>query len=133
MGKMFLTIFIRILRAWQTRNKLVAFFFHSHGKYTETSVLLDDTGSAYQVTVHLSGSYLFPQITVSEYLPDTGRILHQVSFTASFFTFRSKLDQALKRISQWMTENKAKRLTQEDEMKLVKKMYEQATIVSPPN
>jgi len=45
---MFSRLFIRILRAWQKRHSLVALFIQSHGNHTETSVLLDETGSAYQ-------------------------------------------------------------------------------------
>jgi hypothetical protein len=120
---MFQNTFIRIIRAWQQRNKLVAFFIRSHGKHTETSILLDNTGSAYQIVVHASGLYFSPQITISEYLPDTKRTLHQKSFVSWLFRLRTDLERALIQIHQWMDENNSERLSQEEEMNLIKKMY----------
>jgi hypothetical protein len=122
---MFSSTFIRVLRAWQERNKLVALFIQSHGEHTETSVLLDDAGSAYQIAVHAAGFYFRSQVTVSEYVPETKNILHQESFTSSLLTFRRDLERALSRVHGWMRENGSKRLPQDEEMKLVKKLYAQ--------
>ena len=122
---MFLSIFIRILRDWQSCNKLVALFIQSHGKHTETSVLLDDAGSAYQIAVHASGLYFRPCVTVTEYVPETKNILHQESFTSSLFSLRKDLERGLSRVHGWMRENGSKRLAQDEEMKLVQKMYSQ--------
>lgn len=120
---MFSRIFIGILRAWQTRHSLVAFFIHSHGKHTETAVLLDNTGSAYQIAVQAACFYLRPQITVSEYVPSIKRILHQESFRSSLLTFNSDLERALTRVYAWMAENGGKRLSHDEELKLAQEMY----------
>ena len=120
---MFLSVFIRILRSWQKRHHLVALFVHSQGKHTETSVLLDDTGSAYQIAVQASWFCLRPRVTVSEYVPNLGRILHQESFHSWLFTFSSDLEYALSFVHRWMAENGGKRAPREDEVELVQKMY----------
>ena len=122
---MFSKILIQILRKWQKNRGLVAFYIHSQGEHTETSVLLDDSGSAYQIAVRASGLYLCPQVTVSEYIIDTQRVLHQESSVCYLFSFASALDRALARVHAWMADNGAHRLPQTEEMRVVERMYSQ--------
>ena len=93
-------------------------------------MLLDDAGSAYQIAVHTSGFYVRSQVTVSEYVPETKNVLHQESFASSLFTLRRDLERALSRVHDWMRENGSKRLPQDEEMKLVQKMYAQIPAAS---
>ncbi len=121
---MFANITIGIFRRWQAKRKIVALLISSHGKHTEAAVLRDDSGSAYQITLRASGFYIRPSLTVAEFIPDTMRVLHQESFATTVFGLSSDLDRALDQVFAWMLENKAKRLPQDEEMKLVRVMFE---------
>ena len=123
---MFASVFIRIVRKWQAERKLIALAIQSHGKHTEASVLLDDTGSAYQITVHGFGFYFRPTISTSEYLPDTMRVIQQRSTATTLFCLRRDLERAFLRVEGWIDENKGRRLPEEEEMKLVQVMFAKA-------
>jgi hypothetical protein len=83
---MFFSIFIRVLRAWEDHNNLVGLAIYSPARHTETCVLLDDAGSAFQIAVDATGVSFRPQVMVTEYVSETMNVLHQESFTSSLFT-----------------------------------------------
>lgn len=120
----FAKITIGIFRRWQAEKKVVALILRSHGEHSEAVVLRDDSGSAYQITLHAAGLYFRPSLTVGEYLPDTMRVMHKYSVFVSVFGLRRALDHALEMTSKWMAENHATRLPQDEEMKLVRVMFE---------
>jgi hypothetical protein len=120
---MFRKFLIRITRSWQAQNKLVGLVVWSHGQHSESVVLLDNAGSAYQVAIHGSGFHLRPSVTVSEYLPENMRVIQQYSFFTTLLSLRARLSSALSEIERWMKQNNAVRLPHDEEMKLVQSMY----------
>jgi len=130
---MFYCVFVRILRSWHRRNNLVAMFIHSHGKHSETALLLDDTGSAYQIVVRGSGFYFRLNAVVTEYVPETKKILHQKDFSFLLPSMADNLSKALEISQNWMAENGGKRLSQDVEMNRVREMYEQSRLLQLPN
>ena len=129
---MFARITVGIFRRWQAKKKIAALVIWSHGKHTETAVLRDDSGSAYQIALHASGFYFRPSLTVSEYLPDSMRVIHQHSFYTTVFSLTRDLDRALDQVFAWISENKAKRLSQDEEMKLIESMVQKAKEPNQP-
>jgi hypothetical protein len=123
---MMLFIFMRAVRAWEARNKLAGIFIRSPGKHTESVVLLDNAGSAYQIAVEASGLYFCPQVTITEYVPETNRLLRQKTLKSTIVSLRSDLRKALQLVQDWMHENKSTRLSQDEEMAVLRKMYERA-------
>jgi hypothetical protein len=121
---MFAGITVGIFRRWQTKKKIAALLIKSEGKHTEAAILRDDSGSAYQITFHASGFYFRPSLIVAEFIPETMNVLHRKNLLTTVFGLRRDLDRALNQVFAWMEENKAKRLPQEEEMKLVRAMFE---------
>jgi len=138
---MFASIIIGTFRRWQAEKKVSAIVIQSHGEYSESVVLRDDSGSAYQIALHASGFYFRPSLTISEYLPDSMRVLHQLSFYTTVFTLHRDLDRSFDKIFVWISENKAQRLSQDEELKLIRTMIKkttepnksvQTTTITPP-
>jgi hypothetical protein len=124
---MMFLVFIRILRAWEVRNELAGIFIRTPGKYTESVVLLDSAGSAYQIAVHTSGLCFRSHLTITDYVPETGLVLGQETFKSTILTLKSDLGKALQVVHNWMGESGSTRLPQEEEMALLRKMYERGT------
>ena len=123
---------IGIFRRWQSERKIVALLLSSHGKHTEAAVLRDGSGSAYQITLHAEGMYYRSSLTVSEYVPETMNVLHQIAFDTTIFTLRRTLDRAMEVVNGWMEENGSTRLPQETEMELVQSMFKKAKKAAQP-
>jgi len=121
---MFSSITIGIFRRWQAKNKIVALLIQSRGRHTEAAVLRDDSDSAYQITLEASGFYFRPTLSILEYLPDSKRVIKQDSIISTVLSLRSDLNRALDIVFSWMKENRATRLPQDQEMILVRAMFE---------
>jgi hypothetical protein len=123
---------IGIFRQWQSERKVVALLLSSHGKHTEAVVLRDGSGSAYQITLHAEGLYFRSSLTVSEYVPETMNVLHQMAFDTTIFALRRTLDRALEIVNGWIEENGSSRLSQDTEMELVQSMFKKAKKTAQP-
>jgi hypothetical protein len=107
------------------RNDLVSVFLSSHGKHTESVVVADNAGAAYQITLQLARLPLRPIITVSEYVPETPpRVLQQYSVRVWFFGLSSALDASLQQLQSWMVRHHGRRLGKDEDVKLARKIYE---------
>jgi hypothetical protein len=116
--------FLRVIRRCQRRHGLVAFFINSHGFHTETSIMLDSTGSAYQVAVQLSKLTMRPTITVSEYIAGTHIVIRQERIVSWVLAFAHDYERAVQQVFGWIAGKNAQRLFQMEELRLANEMFQ---------